>query len=143
MDETRIKKSGVGSQKKKKEKSGKDQEDGTGRLKPESKSTRPSGSGLKEEKRPAAGGSGVAKSREPAGQSDSSSLEDLREFLFRAIHDLRTPLQAILGYSTLVLRKVGDQIPGQQKENLQRVVWSAERLNAMIDQMADHLRAKD
>jgi len=66
-----------------------------------------------------------------------------RDFLFKAVHDLRTPLQAIMGYSSLVLRKIGDQIPEQQRENLERVVLSADRLKSMIDQMVVHLRAKN
>ena len=54
------------------------------------------------------------------------------EFLSRMSHDLRTPLNAIIGFTRIVLRKTEGQIPDLQKENLQKVLTSAEHLLGLI-----------
>jgi signal transduction histidine kinase len=58
-----------------------------------------------------------------------------KEYLFKTFHDMRNPLQAILGYTSLVLRKTRDQIPEKQQENLEKIIKSAQRLNEMVDRL--------
>jgi signal transduction histidine kinase len=58
-------------------------------------------------------------------------------FLANVSHELRTPLNAILGFTRLVLRKTGEQIPQQQRENLQKVLVSAEHLLSLINGLLD------
>jgi K+-sensing histidine kinase KdpD len=65
-----------------------------------------------------------------------------RDYLFKAIHDMRTPLQAIMGYSGLILRKAGNDLPEQQRENLERIVLSAQRLTSIVDQMVEKVKIK-
>jgi signal transduction histidine kinase len=65
-----------------------------------------------------------------------------REFLFNTFHDMRNPLHAIMGYSSLVLRKTRDQIPENQQENLEKVLKSAERLQEIVDRMVAYYREK-
>lgn len=65
-----------------------------------------------------------------------------REFLFKTFHDMRNPLHAIMGYTSLVLRKTRDQIPEKQQENLEKVLQSAERLNEIVDRMVAFYREK-
>ena len=65
-----------------------------------------------------------------------------REFLFKTFHDMRNPLHAIMGYTSLVLRKTRDQIPEKQQENLEKVLQSAERLNGIVDRMVAFYREK-
>jgi signal transduction histidine kinase len=65
-----------------------------------------------------------------------------RVFLFKSFHDMRNPLQAIMGYTSLVLRKTRDQIPEKQQENLEKVLQSAERLNEIVDRMVAFYREK-
>ena len=65
-----------------------------------------------------------------------------REFLFKTFHDMRNPLHAIMGYTSLVLRKTRDQIPEKHQENLEKVLQSAERLNEIVDRMVAFYREK-
>lgn len=58
-------------------------------------------------------------------------------FLANVSHELRTPLNAILGFTRLVLRKVEGQIPALQRENLQKVLMSAEHLLTLINGLLD------
>jgi signal transduction histidine kinase len=58
-------------------------------------------------------------------------------FLANVSHELRTPLNAILGFTRLVLRKVEGQIPALQRENLQKVLVSAEHLLTLINGLLD------
>jgi signal transduction histidine kinase len=86
------------------------------------------------------------------GQEGVQSLKDLepvpeedqptREFLFKTFHDMRNPLHAIMGYTSLVLRKTRDQIPEKHQENLEKVLQSAERLNEIVDRMVAFYREK-
>ncbi len=65
-----------------------------------------------------------------------------REFLFKTFHDMRNPLHAIMGYTSLVLRKTRDQIPEKHQENLEKVLQSAEKLREIVDQMVAFYRDK-
>jgi signal transduction histidine kinase len=65
-----------------------------------------------------------------------------REFLFRTFHDMRNPLHAIMGYTSLVLRKTRDQIPEKHQENLQKVILSAEQLQEIVNRMVAFYRKK-
>lgn len=59
------------------------------------------------------------------------------EFLARVSHDLRTPLNAIMGFTRIVLRRLEGNIPALQKENLQKVLISAEHLLGLINTLLD------
>jgi len=63
-----------------------------------------------------------------------------RKFLFKTFHEMRNPLHAIMGYTSLVLRKTRDQIPETQQENLKKVIQSAERLRELVDRMVAFYR---
>jgi signal transduction histidine kinase len=78
------------------------------------------------------------KDRAPVLEEDQRT----REFLFRTFHDMRNPLHAIMGYTSLVLRTTRDQIPEKQQENLEKVLQSAERLNGIVDRMVAFYREK-
>ncbi|MBI4488367.1 MAG: GAF domain-containing protein [Deltaproteobacteria bacterium] len=59
------------------------------------------------------------------------------QFLANVSHELRTPLNAIIGFTRLVLRKIEGQIPDLQRENLQKVLISAEHLLNLINGLLD------
>jgi len=59
------------------------------------------------------------------------------QFLANVSHELRTPLNSIIGFTRLVLRKTEGQIPGLQKENLQKVLISSEHLLNLINGLLD------
>ncbi len=75
---------------------------------------------------------------EPVQEEDQGT----REFLFKTFHDMRNPLHAIMGYTSLILRKTRDQIPEKQQENLEKVLRSAEKLNEIVDRMVTYYRKK-
>src|SRR4029453_6399180 len=52
-------------------------------------------------------------------------------------HELRTPMNAIIGFTRLVMRKTEAQIPPLQHANLQKVLISAEHLLALINGLLD------
>lgn len=64
------------------------------------------------------------------------------ELLFKSFHEMRNPLHAIMGYTSLVLRKTRDQIPRNHQENLEKVIESADRLKELVDNMVAYYRQK-
>jgi signal transduction histidine kinase len=50
---------------------------------------------------------------------------------------LRTPLNSIIGFTRIVLRRIGEQIPVVQKENLEKVLISGEHLLGLINSLLD------
>jgi signal transduction histidine kinase len=59
------------------------------------------------------------------------------DFLARVSHDLRTPLNSIIGFTRIVLRRTEDQLPNLQKENLHKVLISSEHLLNLINELLD------
>jgi signal transduction histidine kinase len=59
------------------------------------------------------------------------------QFLAGMSHELRTPMNAILGFTRLVLRRVGDLVPERQRDNLLKVIESANQLLGLINQLLD------
>ena len=62
-------------------------------------------------------------------------------FLASMSHELRTPLNAIIGFTRLVSRNA-DGLPPKQVDNLSKILASAERLLALIDEILDLSRAE-
>jgi signal transduction histidine kinase len=59
------------------------------------------------------------------------------QFLANVSHELRTPLNSIIGFTRIVQRRIGAQIPDLQKENLQKVLISSEHLLSLINELLD------
>lgn len=59
------------------------------------------------------------------------------QFLAGMSHQLRTPMNAILGFTRLVLRRAGEALPERQRENLGKVKESAEHLLTLINDLLD------
>jgi signal transduction histidine kinase/HAMP domain-containing protein len=59
------------------------------------------------------------------------------DFLARVSHDLRTPLNSIIGFTRIVLRRMEGQLPELQKENLKKVLISSEHLLTLINELLD------
>ena len=74
-------------------------------------------------------------------EDKSRQLEDANkhksDFLARVSHDLRTPLNSIIGFTRIVLRRMEGQLPNVQKENLQKVLISSEHLLNLINELLD------
>ena len=58
-------------------------------------------------------------------------------FLASMSHELRTPMNAIKGFTSLVIRRIGDSIPDQHKQNLEKVIQASDYLLAMINDLLD------
>ena len=72
------------------------------------------------------------RSRETQAQSERKSA-----FLASTAHELRTPLNAIKGFTNLVIRRSGDILPEQQRDNLTKVDHASDHLIAMINDLLD------
>ncbi len=59
------------------------------------------------------------------------------QFLANMSHELRTPMNAIMGFTDLVLRRAGDALPEQQRDNLMKVKLSADHLLNLINDLLD------
>jgi signal transduction histidine kinase len=74
---------------------------------------------------------------EEKGRQLEAANRHKSDFLANVSHDLRTPLNSIIGFTRIVLRRTGDQIPALQKENLQKVLISSEHLLSLINTLLD------
>ncbi|HEY7141999.1 MAG TPA: ATP-binding protein, partial [Methylomirabilota bacterium] len=59
------------------------------------------------------------------------------QFLANVSHDVRTPLNAILGYTSLLLRGVSGPIDPSQRESLERVDANARHLLTLVTEILD------
>lgn len=59
------------------------------------------------------------------------------DFLARMSHDLRTPMNAIIGYINLLLRKTKDSLDKRQFHNLEKVKISSDNMLNLIDYIMD------
>jgi signal transduction histidine kinase/ligand-binding sensor domain-containing protein len=64
------------------------------------------------------------------------------QFLSRMSHDLRTPMNAIIGYTRILLRKAKDTLDERQYQNLQNIQFSADHLLALINDILDLSRVE-
>lgn len=62
-------------------------------------------------------------------------------FLNAVSHDIRNPLNAILGYASLVLSNARDRLPEKQYRNLQKLAAKGRELNEMVGDFLDYSRA--
>jgi signal transduction histidine kinase len=59
------------------------------------------------------------------------------DFLARMSHDLRTPMNAIIGYTRILLRQAKDQLNQRQYRNLDNIQISANNLLTLINDILD------
>jgi len=59
------------------------------------------------------------------------------QFLANVNHELHTPVSAIISYARLILRKTEGQMPQSQRDNLQDLHRTAERLLQLINSLLD------
>ena len=59
------------------------------------------------------------------------------QFLANVSHELRTPLNSIIGFTRIVMRRSEGKLENLQKENLQKVLVSAEHLLNLINGLLD------
>ena len=64
------------------------------------------------------------------------------DFLARMSHDLRTPMNAIIGYTRLLLRKTRDRLDERQLRNLENIQTSSHNLLNLINEILDLSRVE-
>jgi len=79
---------------------------------------------------------------ELANQEIQQATQRKSEFLRRMSHDLRTPMNAIIGYTRLVLRKAKDVLEPRQLRNLENIQSSAHNLLSLINEILDLSRVE-
>ncbi len=60
---------------------------------------------------------------------------ELESFSYSLSHDLRAPLRAIAGFSTLLAREHAEAMPAEARHYLERIAASSERVGALIGDM--------
>jgi K+-sensing histidine kinase KdpD len=63
------------------------------------------------------------------GEADADALRAL-------VHDLRTPLTLVEGFSDLLVRRGAELTPEQRDEYAQRIADAARELRALVDRAA-------
>ena len=74
---------------------------------------------------------------EDANQQIQQANQHKSEFLARMSHDLRTPMNAIIGYTRILLRRTQDAIDPRQYRNLSNIQVSADHLLSLINDILD------
>jgi signal transduction histidine kinase len=69
--------------------------------------------------------------RHRAEQAEQEKAEALAGFS----HDMRTPLQAVNGYTQLLLEQIAGPLTDKQQEYLQRIQQAQDRLNGLVDRV--------
>ena len=67
-----------------------------------------------------------------AGGERGAAGDELRQL----VHDLRTPLTLVEGFSDLLLRRGAELAPEQREEYVQRIAAAARELRALVDRAA-------
>ncbi len=70
------------------------------------------------------------------------SNEDLARFAHVASHDLRAPLQTIIGYCDLLDMRAQATLPDEDRARVARVAQAAERMGAMLDGLLAYSRVR-
>ena len=74
---------------------------------------------------------------EAANAQVREATRNKSEFLRRMSHDLRSPMNAIIGYTRLVLRKAQGSLDDRQVRNLENIQTSADNLLNLINDILD------
>jgi histidine kinase len=83
-----------------------------------------------------------AKEQAEAARRDAEQANRAKTtFLNSVSHDIRNPLNAILGYAGLVLTNAKGSLPERQYQNLQKLAAKGQELNEMVNDFLDYTRA--
>ncbi len=63
---------------------------------------------------------------------------ELEAFSYSVSHDLRAPLRAMVGFSSMLKQNYGPQLDGKGNDYLDRISSAGNRMNAMIKDVLDY-----
>lgn len=66
-----------------------------------------------------------------------SAIEELETFSYAVSHDLRSPLQVVLGMNELVVAQHGDSLPAEARRCIDQSTAAAERMSMLISCLLD------
>lgn len=66
--------------------------------------------------------------------------QDLEEFTYSVSHDLREPLRAISGFSSILLRNQGEQSEANRQDYLRRIITSTQQADRLIEDLLAYSR---
>lgn len=67
--------------------------------------------------------------------------KELESFSYSVSHDLRAPLRALIGYSSMLQEDYGEQLDEEGRQLLRTIVNNATRMNQLIDDLLEFSRA--
>ena len=70
--------------------------------------------------------------RQAKDDAEAANAE-LEAFSYSVAHDLRTPLRAVSGYSTMLIEDYGDRLDAEARQQLTRIAAGAQRMGEIID----------
>ena len=79
---------------------------------------------------------------EEANREIQETTRRKSDFLARMSHDLRTPMNAIIGYTRLLLRKLAGSVEPRQLKNLENIETSSHNLLKLINEILDLSRVE-
>ena len=79
----------------------------------------------------------VNRNLEESNRQIQEATQRKSEFLARMSHDLRTPMNAIIGYTRILLRRAKEVLDGRQYRNLESIHLSADHLLSLINDILD------
>ena len=79
---------------------------------------------------------------EEQNQQIQENTRRMSDFLARMSHDLRTPMNAIIGYTRILLRRLKDSIESRQLRNLENIDTSSHNLLNLINEILDLSRVQ-
>lgn len=66
------------------------------------------------------------------------TVTELESFSYSIAHDMRAPLRSMRGYAGILNTDYGDKLPSSAKDYLRRISSSAERMDALIQDVLDY-----
>ena len=82
----------------------------------------------------------LTKELEQANQQLEQIQQDLNQFVYSVSHTISAPVRHMKGYATWLLEDEGDVLSINAKENLEKIIHTAERYSSMVTDLVNYMR---